>query len=92
MRIVELKYPPPFECQGCGKRLDLYATRIGWRCWNCLPDEDLANEDGIKYKEPEISRRERKDLRDIRERLGVKKVPKKRGRPALADSHFKPSD
>lgn len=83
MRIAKLKYPPPTECPNCGKKLDLFATRAGWLCWSCVPQEDKADEFGIKYPEPEITKRDRRDLKEIRALLTGKILPKKLGRPRI---------
>ena len=81
MKIVELRFPPPIECPKCGKKEDLFATRSGWFCWNCLPAEDLVDEYGIKYVQPVITKKDRRDANEIRARLTGKNLPKKLGRP-----------
>jgi len=49
-----------------------------------VSQEDKSNEDGIKYPEPEISNRDRRDIKEIRARLTGKEPPKKLGRPKVS--------
>lgn len=78
---VRLKYPPPNECIRCGQKKDLFAALEGWLCWECLPEEYIVNENGIKYPKPVLNKKDRRDLNEIRARLQGKELPKKLGRP-----------
>lgn len=82
MKIIQLIYPPPLNCQLCKKPKDLFATRAGWLCWVCVSPEDKVDGFGIKYPEPEVTKRDRRDLREIRARLAGEPLPKRAGRPS----------
>ena len=76
----QLKYPPPIECPQCGKKRDVFATLEGWLCWGCLPGEYLVDSDGIKYPEPVLTKKDRRDINEIRARLEGNTTPKPLGR------------
>lgn len=78
---VRLKYPPPIECPKCGRKRDVFATLEGWLCWSCLPEEYLADEYGVKYPEPESTKKDRRDINEIRAKLLGKPLPRRLGRP-----------
>lgn len=64
---VELSTPSPDKCEQCAKPCEPYASRLGWLCTACLPDEERLDEDG--NRPPCLTAQERTDLQLIRERL-----------------------
>lgn len=102
-KIVQLEWPPPAQCPKCRKSRTVYATLEGWRCWECLPENDLADDDGIKYEKPRASKKEANYFNQMRETFKDKMITKNckvcgeeivstgRGRPRLVHESCKPS-
>jgi len=102
-KLVLLEWPPPAKCVNCRKSRTVYATLEGWRCWDCLPDDDKADEYGIRYERPRASNKEEVYFNHLREVFQDRMITKNckvcgeeivstgRGRPRLVHESCKPS-
>jgi hypothetical protein len=68
-----LRWPPPLRCEACHQRTDVFASRVGWRCWNCLPATDRCDDRGQDLLEPEITSADRRALVAVRRQLAARR-------------------
>jgi ribosomal protein S27E len=102
-KLIQLKWPPPAKCVNCRKSRIVYATLEGWRCWDCLPDADKADEYGIRYEKPRANNKDEVYFNHLREVFQDRMITKNckicgeeivstgRGRPRLVHESCKPS-
>ncbi len=86
MPLSVLRWPPPLRCEGCGKLVDVFASRVGWLCWSCLPVADRCDR-GVELPRPEITPADRRALMGARRRLAEarkRKNPRTTFQPQLA--------